>query len=79
MHTYTADYNTPEGPARKIIHTFGAKTPQAALRAVQHLLTDQGINAVEIVPVPPKTPLDALKTESCTVVYLPVYENSKRK
>jgi len=73
MFTYTVDYQTPTGPARKIIHSFGAKTDKAALRAVQRLLADQGITPVEIAKVPPKMPLEALKTEAFTVVYLPVY------
>jgi len=70
--TYTADHITLAGPTRKIIHVFGAKAEKVALRAVQRYLAQQGIDPVVVIRVPPRTPLEALETESYTMVYLPV-------
>ncbi len=76
MYTFTADFSAtaPGTCARKILRVLGAKNEGDALQAARRHLNGLGMPRV-IVPVPLGTPLEALRTASCTVAYVTAMEN----
>ncbi len=77
MHTFTAGLSVMDTctHTRKIIRVQGARDEGDALWAATHHLDSRGLPIADIVPVPPGTPLDALRTEPCTVTYVTATEN----